>query len=67
MNTCNNCRFWGVCYDSVCDFVDTIHADNPDTGFYIVAEANDDQGLIAKLHTSPHFGCVNFQNKGDNR
>ena len=63
MNTCCNCRFWGVDYDGVCDFVDTVHADNPDTGAYIVADAADDQGLTARLHTAPNFGCVNFQSK----
>jgi hypothetical protein len=61
MNTCNECRFWGVDLDGVCDFVDTVYADDPATGFYIVAEAADDQGLMARLHTAPNFGCVNFQ------
>ena len=63
MNTCNNCRLWGVDLEGVCDFVNTVHADNPDTGFSIVANADDDQGLVARLHTAPNFGCVNFQRR----
>lgn len=61
MQTCKNCRYWGVDFHGVCDFVDTIQADDPDTGFYIAASAHDDQGLEARLHTAPNFGCVNHK------
>jgi len=60
MKTCKNCKWWGKVFEGTCDFVETIHAENPLTGFFVVADARDDTGLSARLLTRPDFGCVNF-------
>ncbi len=60
MNKCKDCRWWGVDFEGVCDFPNTIHAGQSDVSFEIEAKANDDQGLEAVLKTGPEFGCLHF-------
>lgn len=56
MRICKDCKYWGVDFDRVCD----LEGIEGDKGFNIYVYANDDQGLEARLVTSPDFGCVNF-------
>lgn len=59
MNTCKNCRYWGVEYSGACDRI-TLGGGLP----RIDAQADDDQGLYAQLMTPEDFGCTLFEAKG---
>jgi len=58
---CKNCHFWGVDYDEICDYINTIDADNKTNGFCIDIRADDDQGLDVLFRTKPNFGCIHFK------
>ena len=61
MGACKDCKYWGMDYDGVCSFVNTIKATaNPDTIFELKLTADDDQGLEGHLVTGPYFGCIHF-------
>lgn len=62
MNTCKNCKWWGVDFDNTCDFVKTISASIKATQFKIEVNANDDTDLEGHLVTGPDFGCIHFLN-----
>ena len=55
MQPCKTCKWWK---QGECDFVNTIHASNPETRFEIEATAADDHGLESELRTGPNFGCI---------
>ena len=61
MGRCKNCRWWGRDWEGVCDFVNTIMADEDTATMFVVeATAADDTGLEAVLKTGPEFGCIHF-------
>lgn len=57
---CKDCMFWGVDYTGVCS---KVGLNSEDSLFYIGVYADDDQGLDAKLFTTPDFGCLEFRQK----
>ena len=63
MGHCENCRWWGVDYEGVCDLPDTVDKHKYSIVFDIMATALDDSGLEAQLITGPDFGCVLFAEK----
>jgi hypothetical protein len=59
MQTCKTCDWWKKWdHTGRCTFVDTMESARPETRFEIEVEADDDQGLTARLHTGPDFGCI---------
>jgi len=64
MKKCKDCKWWGVDFEGVCDFPDTIQGGksfDDGYGMEIKVSADDDQGLDARLHTGKNFGCINFK------
>jgi len=58
MGTCKTCKYWGASWDGVCDFINTIQAENVLNGIAIEIQAHDDTGVYASLKTGPYFGCI---------
>lgn len=69
---CANCKFWTAHKNAstgTCDLPDSLGYDiktrkneelKDPAGIAIFADATDDSGLIAELHTGVNFGCLKF-------
>lgn len=63
MGFCESCKWWGVDFEGVCDFVNTNLAEAEETRFQVEADAADDQGLSCALITGPGFGCIHYKGR----
>ena len=62
--TCKACKWWAVDFVGICDFLNTIHAENAvATKFAVDVDADDDSGVVAYVCTGPDFGCIHFKEK----
>ena len=63
METCKNCKWWGVSFNNDCEFVNTIHASSESVRFEIEEINPCECNSKIVLKTGPDFGCIHFKQK----